>query len=449
MKLEEYLNTVTEQIRCTRAREMVSEELRDHILDQAEAYEAEGMFEEEAMERAVRDMGDPVETGVSLDRIHRPQISVGILVLIGILSVASIALHGVLGACTQEVDGAGYGYLVHHIQYILLGCVLMLAVYRLDYSILSRHAKAAAAVFLALVLLGSQFGTVTINGAQLYIRVGSVYLFLPMVMLLYVPLYGGILYSYRGEGYTGLGKMLLWALVPAWITFRIPAFAQGMVLWATFMALAAITVIKGWYRVRKGPALAALAVLFAAPAWLILGAGILGQMAEYQIERLRAFLTNSPDNNYLAIRMREFLSGSSLLGGNAEQVTELGKLPGFNNDYVFVSLISAYGILAGALVAALMLFLVVKIFRISFEQKNQLGMILGCGCGMVYLMEMGISIGMNLGLLPATAAILPLFSSGGSGIVVFYMLLGLVLSIYRYKNILPDRPQKKAMREVS
>ena len=44
MRMEEYLETVTEQLRCTKARELVVGELRDHILDQAEAYEAEGMF---------------------------------------------------------------------------------------------------------------------------------------------------------------------------------------------------------------------------------------------------------------------------------------------------------------------------------------------------------------------------------------------------------------------
>ena len=54
MKMEEYLNTVTEQIRCTRARDMVEEELREHIQDQMEAYEADGMFEEEALEKQCR-----------------------------------------------------------------------------------------------------------------------------------------------------------------------------------------------------------------------------------------------------------------------------------------------------------------------------------------------------------------------------------------------------------
>lgn len=160
-------------------------------------------------------------------------------------------------------------------------------------------------------------------------------------------------------------------------------------------------------------------------------------------------MTNSPDNNYLAIQMRRFLGNSRFVGGNTDSITELVKLPGFNNDYIYVSLISTYGFLAGVIAAVLMIFLILKVFRVSFRQRNQLGMILGCSCGVVFLFQMGISIGMNLGLLPPTSAILPFFSSGGTGIVVSYILLGLVLSVYRYKNILPERPGKKAVRRVS
>ena len=87
MKLDEYLELVSEQIRYTKIRSTVAEELKNHILDQAEAYEACGAFPEEALERAVREMGDPVETGVALDRIHRPQMNWGIVIAIGIISI--------------------------------------------------------------------------------------------------------------------------------------------------------------------------------------------------------------------------------------------------------------------------------------------------------------------------------------------------------------------------
>lgn len=192
-----------------------------------------------------------------------------------------------------------------------------------------------------------------------------------------------------------------------------------------------------------------LGVLFAAPPLCFLGMGILGRLTSYQMMRIQAFLTGADDQNYLTVQMKGILSGSRLMGGSTENIARIVELPGYNNDYIFVCLISAYGLLAGILAAALMFYLVVKIFRISFCQKNELGMILGSGCGIVFLLQMGISIGMNVGLLPPTAALLPFFSSGGSGIVVSYMLLGLVLSVYRYKNILPARPSGRVARSAS
>ena len=74
MELHEYLDTLSEQIRCKKARPMVVEEIENHINDQAEAYIKNGMEKDEAVNRAVLEMGDPVETGVALDRVHRPRM---------------------------------------------------------------------------------------------------------------------------------------------------------------------------------------------------------------------------------------------------------------------------------------------------------------------------------------------------------------------------------------
>ena len=53
---EEFIQLLADQIRCKRAREDVIREMEAHISDQAEAYEAEGMEPEEALEFA-RDSG--------------------------------------------------------------------------------------------------------------------------------------------------------------------------------------------------------------------------------------------------------------------------------------------------------------------------------------------------------------------------------------------------------
>lgn len=67
MELSEYLNSVTDQIRCHKARPMIREELQNHILEQAESYEREGMTPPDSVREAVRQMGDPVEAGCALD----------------------------------------------------------------------------------------------------------------------------------------------------------------------------------------------------------------------------------------------------------------------------------------------------------------------------------------------------------------------------------------------
>ena len=93
MKKEEYLHIVTDQIRCKKARPDVKTELEAHIMDQMEDYRNEGMEEQEAMERAILEMGDPVEVGVELDRIHRPKMSWEILLLVGILGGIGVFLQ--------------------------------------------------------------------------------------------------------------------------------------------------------------------------------------------------------------------------------------------------------------------------------------------------------------------------------------------------------------------
>ena len=93
MELSEYLDTVSEQIRCKRARTMVREELKNHVQEQAEAYEADGMMAPEAMREAVRQMGDPIETGTALNRIHRPQLEWKFLILVLLLSALGLALQ--------------------------------------------------------------------------------------------------------------------------------------------------------------------------------------------------------------------------------------------------------------------------------------------------------------------------------------------------------------------
>lgn len=91
--MEEYIRILLEQIRCKKAHPAIEQELRAHIEDQTEANLLSGMPKDAAVASAVRDMGDPVETGTALDRIHRPQTDWRMLFVMALVSLLNILVH--------------------------------------------------------------------------------------------------------------------------------------------------------------------------------------------------------------------------------------------------------------------------------------------------------------------------------------------------------------------
>ena len=437
MRMDEYLKTVTEQVRCSKMHDSIAEELKDHILDQAEAFEEEGTDHEKALELAVKEMGDPVETGVALDRIHRPRMSVEMLVLVSLISVLSLAFYGMMLMMTEQNPITGAGYWVHQqVKYTVVGFVLMLLVYRLDYSMLEKWGRQIAAGILAFVVLSLLAG-VQIYGRIYGLRIGPVLIPTSGMIWLYVPAYASVLYAYRGRSGRGLAGLVLWTLLPAFLVLRLPGLNQAILLLMALLLLFSIAVHKYWYQVNKRKLLATVWGIFFLVPIAAIGSGML---AEYQIERLKAWFGQG-QQNYAVQMAQECLHASRILGSSGNMVWQ--KLPGWSSEYILVSLASVYGLLAVAAAVALLLFLCVKMFRISSRQKNQLGMIIGYGCGMVLLLQSVTVIAMNLGLLPVTSMTVPFFSAGRSNVVSSYILTGLVLSIYRYKDILPEKPVKR------
>ena len=437
MKMDEYLKTVTEQVRCSKMHDSITEELKDHILDQAEAFEEEGADHEKALELAVKEMGDPVETGVALDRIHRPHMSVEMLVLVSLISVLSLAFYGMMLMMAGQDPVTGADYWVHQqVKYTVIGFVLMLLVYRLDYSMLEKWGRQIAAGILAFIVL-SLFAGVQIYGRIYGLKIGPVLIPTSGTIWLYVPAFASVLYAYRGRSGKGLAGLVLWTLLPAFLVLRLPGLNQAILLLMALLLLFSIAVHKGWYQVNKRKLFAVVWGIFLLLPIAAIGSGML---AEYQIERLKAWFGQG-QQNYAVQMAQECLRASRILGSSGNMVWQ--KLPGWSSEYILVSLASVYGLLAVAAAVALLLFLCVKMFRISSRQKNQLGMMVGYGCAMVLLSQSGLVLAMNLGLLPSASITIPFFSAGGSNMVSSYILTGLVLSIYRYKDILPGNPVKR------
>ncbi|MBQ2803538.1 MAG: FtsW/RodA/SpoVE family cell cycle protein, partial [Lachnospiraceae bacterium] len=414
--MEEYMKLLMEQIRCKKAHPYIREELQGHIEEQIADNLLQGMSKEEAERMAVKDMGSPVEAGVALDRIHRPQIAWGMIALMALISIMGIIIHQVINIQIarhpltsepiEEIAIGSYGF----INYTIIGFAVMLLVYHIDYSVIARFAKVIAAAIIGIGVYASMVGNV-VAGMLYSVRILGISISLYPLLLLYVPLYGAVIYQYHGMGYKALLKAIIWMLVPTMLAFYLPNLPLAMLLMVSMSFVLTVAVWHGWFQVaRKRTIIILWGCEVGLPIIGLTGAYLFQLLAPYQIARLQAFLTNSGEANFVTSRLRENLRGSQLLGNSG--LEWVGHLPNYNSDYIFSYIVSNYGILFGAVVCCALAVLVISIFNISFKQKNQLGMCMGCGCGTIIFLNIVMNVLENIGILPITQTFLPFFSTG-------------------------------------
>lgn len=430
MKKEEYLKHMTEQIRCEKARGGIAKEIGSHIEEQKTAYMSEGMEPEEAEEEAVRDMGDPVEAGAALDMLHRPQMAWGWISLIAVLYVVGFIVQIMMQKeATPYLENQTLQYAVR----LVAGFGVMVGICYVDYSRIGMWAKEISLLAFGILYVGILFFGTNVNGATLWIY--GIHANVRMLIFLFVPLYGAILYQYRGQGYRAVVKGILWMLPALIFELRIPSIITMWILFLSFIIILSTAIGKGWFQVARKKTVAAL--------WIgtilmpVLGCAlILSQGASYQADRIRALL-NPASAGYTYHQttvIRELIAGSHLVGAGENTQQMIHMLPDAVN-YSLIYVIVSYGILAAVFLAGIIVYLFLNFLGKALKQKNQLGMIMGIGCSVVMLVQMVFYILENIGYTPLGLTYCPFITYGGTGMVITNILLGLLLSIYRYQDI--------------
>lgn len=441
--MEEYLKTVLSQIRCKKACPYIEEELRAHIMDQKEANLANGMDEEMAEHEAVKEMGDPVATGISLDRIHKPKIAWGLVALIAMISLFGIIVHKYMCLKYGNIqDGIMIANSSKYTVSVLLGFVVMIVIYCLDYTRIAFLAKVLATVInlflVACILFGAE-----INGVTSTLYIAGIPISILVIMLLYVPIYGAVIYHYREMSYDGLIKCILWMVIPVGLTMKLPNFLLAMVLYVSMLVQLLLAITKNWFRVSKKKANAGiLCIMILLPAimiWLTLNFHFLGEFYE---QRLLSYSIQTQNPDFLCTYYRSMIQSSVMFGMNETCLNANGIF--MENDYILTYLISHYGVFVGIIACLMLAALILCMFRAMMKQKNQLGMVMGCGCGMILIINAISFIFENLGWMQRTQSFFPFLSAGHNYVIISYALLGIVLSIYKYKNVYPEKISMKS-----
>lgn len=416
---DRYIAAVCGQVRWKRARAGLAGELRTHLLDQKDACLAEGMEEAAAEAESLRQMGDPVAVGTQLDRIHRPKPQWDLMLLVGLLLSAGLYLQwGIMGELAGNTSDAARA-----VPAVLIGVVLMLAVYWLDYTALGLHPFLACGMGLGVYVVSLWKGPV-ISGGRFMI---PCYLSLLCPVLLALLLYG-----LRGRGWRGL----ILAVAAIWgctaLILCAPSFAGAGLSLLIGTGLLLLSIRKGWMGVPKGRGAAAAAACAAVPA--LLG---LFTVSGFFEDRLAAALHPERDpmgKGYLAMKVRELLENAGWIG-TGTQVEGAELLPAGHTDFFLSWTVYRLGWWAGlALVGLLALFLALACRRAA-RQKGMLGCLLSAAAVLTLGGEAILYLLSNLGFLFFGALALPFLSWGGWYMVVNLCLAGLLLSVFREERL--------------
>lgn len=431
--MEEYIKSVTEQIRCVRARDGVARELADHITDQAAAYEEAGEAHEKAVKKAVLEMGDPVEVGVEMDRIHKPQMDRRLVAMAFAFSIAGFFIIFGIDSFAQHPD-----YMLRRGVSLLFSFAVMAGMYFLDYSFIGRYAYGVCVSMTVVMLI-----------VRVYIVAASGGISVPfMPVYLYLPVYAAMLYRLRGKGYRAVawGMALLAGIIISshMMAVTLPVLAN---IYMICTVLLLIAVRKGWFAVdRKTAAAAIIGVLVLIPAALVIMRVVPGGEADsFRMARLQAWLhpeRYAEGAGYYYMWIRQEWHSVRLIGASPDSLYANADLawPPDSDACCLLRIICRYGILAGLAVILAFAAVIVRAYHIVRKQKNQLGFMLAAACFMVFAVNCLEGILVNTGYYPMTGSIqLPFVSYGQGTAIAYAALIGLLLSLYRNERIITDR----------
>ena len=355
------------------------------------------------------------------------------LLLLATLGLAAASLYTVGTATQDDFPGDPDYYVMRQAGYIGVGILLMLIISRFDYSRFREWKIGIYGVMIGVILLVYGLGF-SARGSKRAIELGFINFQASELgkLLLVLSLAGFVVDRMRRlEDRETTSRIMLLTLIPAMLVIGQPDLGSGLVYLAIALAVLFVAGTK-WTHFAALGAIAATAVaivLVAAPA---VGVEVL---KPYQVDRLTAFLNPTNDSaKKEGYQINQSLTaiGSGGKTGRGDQATQtrLDFLPEHHTDFIFSVVGEELGFVGAALVLSLFALLIWRALRILTMSKNLYGALIAGGITAMLMFQVFVNVGMTIGIMPITGVPLPLMSYGGSSVLVTFMALGVMQSIY-------------------
>ncbi|EJS62558.1 FtsW/RodA/SpoVE family cell cycle protein [Bacillus thuringiensis] len=410
-KGERFLKEVTNHIKSKEAKDLVATELDFHLKQTKNMWIEKGLSEEVAEDKAVEQMGSPIKLGQELNKLHKPKVD---WFLIGLLVAA-------MGLGFLPVIAFGYtnDVIMNKVIFVILGVVTAFGMMLIDYRKLERMGGLFYTIGVLILLMLYCFPNASLTGEPL-IKIGPI----EIDCLIAVPFFFLAWASFFNNS-----RLKVMHLVVLYL-FSLYLFLIVSTLSSIFVYMTMVFVMLWWSKLGKKTAL----IITIVPICLFIIRASVSWSSGYHLDRILGYLNPESDAGgagFMYIRLKEVMSSAGWFGTSGD--TKF--IPAADTDFVFASLTYYYGYwLALVLIFVLSLF-VARLIVISYKINDRYGKLLLAGGVTLFVFQFIYNVGMILGLLPHAAISLPFISYGLTPTVFHALIMGIVLSVYRRKDI--------------
>ncbi|MGH2792320.1 MAG: rod shape-determining protein RodA [Actinomycetota bacterium] len=351
-----------------------------------------------------------------------------LLMTLALSAYGALMIFSSTASKQEAIGGDPSLFMKRQIIYIVTGVIALLLVSFFDY----RHVRALAPIiygvtFLALVLVLTPLGDVQ-NNARSWFNFGlfqiqpSEFAKLSLIVSM-----GAWLAERKGDvRWMDLGACLAMAAALSALIFIEPDLGGTMVMVGIFFVM----LLVGGAKLRHFLALILIGAL------AVIGALRMDLVEPYQMERITAFLDSNPDvrsEGYNLTQAKIAIASGGFRGkgvGSENTQTDLDFVPEQHTDFIFTAVGEQLGFVGGATLLGLFAILIWRALRIAALSRDVFGTLAAAGIAGMWGIQLFVNVGMTMGIMPITGLPLPFVSFGGSGLLMNFMAVGLLLNIH-------------------
>lgn len=363
---------------------------------------------------------------------RRGKIDIPFLVItIVLLTIGLVMLFSASYAYAFYNKGNSFYYIERQLLFAAMGVAAMLAVSQINYKILQKYSLLIYTAAIALLIIALFMRDD--RGFARWIYIGS-FSFQPSEIAKFAII---VLFAHFATTNAGKMKTFKYGVLPF-------AVCLGMVVVLIIaerhlsgtIIIGALGIAMMWFggtRLRYfgmliGIGAAAVAVILIVPSFM-----------EYATNRVTMWLdpyVDAQGEGYQTIQALIAIGSGGLWGtglGNSRQ--KYLYIPAPQNDFIFAVVCEELGFIGATIVLLIFALLIWRGYTIAINCPDRFGSLLAAGCVTHIGMQVLLNIAVVTNTIPNTGISLPLFSYGGSALIMTLGELGVVLSVSKKSTL--------------